>query len=149
MKSRHQMRTSRRKKPALPDADSLLSSRLFDGIGARERAMLASAVTSQNYARKEAIFQQGNLPRGIYAVRSGMVKLSCRNEEGREVVIDVVCDGGTFGEPALLLSDRYTVSAEVIEDAQIVFLTKESFFAALEASRSRAQNLLCELARQV
>lgn len=83
------------------------------------------------FAKKDIIYKEGAFPRGIYFLIKGKVKTFKSHEIGRELILSLYKDGEFFGYNALLEDARYSDSATALEDSEIVFIPKESFFSLI------------------
>lgn len=82
----------------------------------------------QQYKKGEIIFHEGSLPRGLYCVLSGKIKVVQTGLDGKEQILHLVHDGHVMGHRALLANDTYSCTAIAIEDASVCFIPKRSFF---------------------
>jgi CRP-like cAMP-binding protein len=56
------------------------------------------------------LFKQGDVPIGLYFLKSGKVSLILKTEEGKEVVHLTVRSGSILGLPAIVSNEPYTLS---------------------------------------
>ncbi len=82
----------------------------------------------KTYKKKEIIFSEGNLPNYLYFLLKGKVKTFKQHEYGKELITTLYKEGDFFGHIALLEENAYIVSAETLEDSEIVLIPKEDFF---------------------
>jgi CRP/FNR family transcriptional regulator len=87
-----------------------------------------------NYRKGTNIFNQGAFPHGLYCVKSGKIKVFQYGDEGKEQIVRMAKKGDILGYRALLSGDKYSCSAESIEDAQICFIPKNDFLQLLSKS---------------
>ncbi|MFA6261016.1 MAG: response regulator [Bacteroidia bacterium] len=100
---------------------------------------------SRSYKKKESIYKEDGVPRGIYFLNKGKVKSSRSHETGKEFITGLYKDGDFFGYLALMEDRSYSDTAEAIEDSDISFIPKEDFIDLLyknaEVSRKFIQLL--------
>ncbi len=77
--------------------------------------------------RGTALFSAGDRGDSIYYLESGRVKILKRNPEGKEILLTIVSPGEAFGEQAVLGEQARDVCAEVLDDAVIHVVPRESF----------------------
>ena len=99
--------------------------------GMEDLKKLAEAQEVKTYEKKAIIYREGNYPRGIYFLSSGKVKTFKSHEIGRELILSLYKEGEFFGYTALLEDAHYADSAAALEDSEIVFIPKESFFSLI------------------
>lgn len=93
------------------------------------------------------IFEQNEPSVGLYLVRSGGVKISMLSPEGKEMVIEILHAGKTFGEAGLLGQPFHMASAVTTEDSEVIFLPKEQFQALLAKHPQLYQSVVQSLIR--
>jgi cAMP-binding proteins - catabolite gene activator and regulatory subunit of cAMP-dependent protein kinases len=104
------------------------------------RAMEAIQHLSDNrelrhYKKKDLIFREGELPRWLYFVESGKVKIYKTSEDGREFIVKVAQAGDFLGFLALFKEDAYPESAAALEDCSIKLVPKQDFAALVFGNR--------------
>lgn len=104
------------------------------------KAMEAIQRLSENrelrvYRKKDPIFQEGDIPRWLFYIEKGSIKLFKTNEDGRELILRVAGPGEFLGYLALLRDDRYPESATALEEATIRMIPKDDFFTLVYGNR--------------
>jgi CRP-like cAMP-binding protein len=91
------------------------------------------AMARRKPVRTSAIlFVQGDSASGVYVVCSGTVRLFIRNPVTGEVTFDrVVAPGSLLGLPAVFGDKPYSMSAEVAQDGEVGFISRERFLEAM------------------
>ncbi len=102
-----------------------------------------------HYRKKELIYMEGNYPSGMYYVQNGKVKAYKIHQHGKELIINLLKPGDFFGYTSLLEGKRYTESAQALEDADIVYISKDDFFSLIYNSREVASKFLHILTHNV
>ena len=85
----------------------------------------------RNYKKKEDIYKEGTYPKGIYFINKGKIKIYQTNELGKELITELHKEGEFFGYLSLLQDEKYTNSATALEDAEVLMIPKEDFFALI------------------
>jgi len=106
---------------------------------------------SQLIERKasELLFQQGDKPQGCYLVKSGKVRLSMDVSSGRSMMQRVIGKGGLVGLPASINGRVYSLSCEVIEDAELAYLSRQDLALLMKSDTSAGMKLLDLLSIEV
>lgn len=103
---------------------------LFSTLDNRQLEALCKVGKINEYKRGTIILNQGAIGDTFYIVVSGSVKVTLINEDGREIILAVLKEGGFFGELSLL--DNEPTSASVVAmDAVLLFLLTRSQFNQL------------------
>jgi CRP/FNR family transcriptional regulator, cyclic AMP receptor protein len=83
--------------------------------------------------RATVVFSEGDASEDLYFLESGLVKISVKGAEGKEVLLLLVKPGECFGDHALLSDHPRTVFAEAIHDSTIYAVPREGVLALLDA----------------
>ncbi len=102
-------------------ADALLS---FDAI----KAVL-------QFPRGETLFQEGRLPRGVFVLCEGRVKMSVCSETGKRLMLRVAGPGEVLGLSASMSGKPYEMTAEVLDNAQVAFVKRKDLMKFLRDHR--------------
>jgi len=98
--------------------------------------------------RGERLFEQGKVPTGIYLIRSGHVALLV--EQGsKRACTHVVEAGALIGLPAIMADKRFSVTAEVLDDCDVVFVSRQVVVKMLSHSTELCMQALDVLGREV
>lgn len=89
---------------------------------------------SKHYDADEIIFQQGTIPKGLFCVNSGKVKIYATGSSGVDQIIRFATAGDIIGYRALLSGDKYFCSAEALEQSSICFIPKENIFGLVNSN---------------
>lgn len=73
------------------------------------------------------LFQQGDLPVGVYLVRSGHAEAIVLNDRDEPAARFQVFPGTVLGIPAILSNEPYSLLAIARRGADVGFVTKEQF----------------------
>ena len=84
-------------------------------------ALEQEAVTT-TYPTGAVLFAEGQVPRGIFIVRRGRVKLSICGSDGRTLILRIVEPGSPLGVAAVVSGRQYEATAETQEPSEISFL---------------------------
>jgi CRP/FNR family transcriptional regulator len=93
------------------------------------------------------IYEQGEASSGLYLVRSGGVKVSMLSPEGKEMLIEILHAGKTFGEAGLLGQPTNMSSASTTENSEIIFIPKTQFQGILSKHPQLYQSVVQSLIR--
>ncbi len=106
----------------------------------RRKSVKASAV----------LFMQGDLASGVYVVCSGKVRLFIRNPVTGEVTFDrMATPGSLLGLPAVFGDKPYSMSAEVAQEGEVGFISRERFMEAMQKDGRLCMRCLQLLSEEV
>lgn len=107
------------------------------GIEGNEKDMLALFKENTiQFKKKEVIYRDGNKPKSIFYIQKGKVKTYKTNEEGKELIIDLLGEGDFIGYLPVLGETNYTESAETLEESIISELSITEFEKLLYGNRT-------------
>jgi len=120
----------------------LQNSPLFRGLPAAALERIAAVAGQRSYRSGEVVFSQGDPGDALHAVVSGRIRISTGAPDGREIFLNIMEAGDTFGEIALLDGGARTASATAIAASELVSIRREHFRALLEREPPVALELL-------
>jgi CRP/FNR family transcriptional regulator, cyclic AMP receptor protein len=77
------------------------------------------------------IFVEGQLPRGIFMLCQGQVKLSTTSREGKTLMVRIATAGEVLGLDAVVTGKPYVLTAETMQPSQLNFVSREDFLRFL------------------
>ena len=86
--------------------------------------------------RKSTIYRQGEDSEKLYFIKSGKVKISKCNSEGKEFSIQVITEGSFLGYKAIIDGEKFSETATIVEDAVVVIVGKDEFLKLLSRNRN-------------
>lgn len=122
---------------------------LLRGLPFAERATLLTGALSTRFREGETVFREGDPAGGFYFIRSGQVRLSVNDGDGREVVVATAGAGDTLGELAALDGGPRTATARAVSAVTADYVPPEMFAAALGEAPAAAARLLRLMAERL
>lgn len=129
----------------------LRSCFLFSDASDSSLAPIAQTAQVETFRRGTAIFAAEDPADGLRIVLSGQVRIWMADAQGRELTLNFLGEGDTFGEIALLDGLPRTSHATALEVTQCLFVPKVAMERALAQDPSFAHQLIlsmCELMRR-
>jgi len=139
--------------PALPNLTAkavLRHNYLFRGLSDAALERIAALATRRIYYKGSVVFSQGDVGDALYGVASGRVRISASATDGREVFLNIMEPGDTFGEIAVMDGLPRTANAIALDDTSLIAIQRNDFLAFLEREPQLAIHLLkllCERLR--
>jgi CRP-like cAMP-binding protein len=103
----------------------------------------------KSYEKTASVFKEGKLPTHYYQILSGEVKMNNYNDDGREFIQGIFYKNQSFGEPPLFLNQNYPASAVVVEEAEILCVSKENFMKLLNENPAISIRIIENLAQRL
>src|SRR5690606_23923942 len=124
-------------------ADALLKRNyMFRGLPERTLQRISALAGRKLYQKGAVIFPQGDPGDALYGVASGRVRISASGAGGREVFLNIMEPGDTFGEIAVMDGLPRTAGATALERTALIVLKRVDFLALVEREPQIALHLL-------
>jgi CRP/FNR family cyclic AMP-dependent transcriptional regulator len=112
-------------------------------------AELAAVTYFKDFPRNSLIFQKGDAGDSMMAVVRGKVKICSYSIDGKELVLNIISQGGAFGEVALLDGEARSADAVALEDTNLLILERSKYLPLLEPPELlELIGVLCKRLRQ-
>lgn len=114
--------------------------------GYEELKKLSKNYESRQLKRKEVLFEEGSLPRYLYLVETGKLKLYKTSDYGKELIIDRRGAGDFVGYSALIKEEVFNFSAAALEATTVGLIPRENFVKLMFSNKDVASRLVRMLA---
>lgn len=106
---------------------SLGAVSLFSSLSPDELRLLAAHAVRKRFAQGELLFSEGDACRGLHIIAGGKLRIFKSSPNGREQVLAVEGPGGSVAELPVFDGGPYPASVSAVEDAQILFISRDDF----------------------
>jgi len=134
---------------ALTAQTILERNRLFRGLPAATISQLAALALRKTYPEGAVVFSQTGPGDALYGVVTGKVLISASSPEGREMFLNIMEPGDTFGEIALLDGQPRTASASTTATSELMIIMRAPFLALVHREPKLVDHLLQLLCQRV
>jgi CRP/FNR family transcriptional regulator, polysaccharide utilization system transcription regulator len=110
---------------------------------------LADEREIRHFSKKNTIYTEGAVPRFLYYIQKGKVKIYKTNEDGKELIINILGEKDMFGHIDLLGGSTYTESVAALEECDLTLIPKEDFFTLLYSNKDVSARFIKMLAGNV
>jgi len=97
----------------------------------KEFLRLATSVSSE--AKGTVLFRRGDAAQGIFLIRSGRVSVGL-DTENTAFPPRILGPGAVVGLPATVAGFPYSLTAEVIDDAELAFVPRPALLSCLQSN---------------
>jgi CRP/FNR family transcriptional regulator len=108
-------------------AATLSKVAIFSGLTETELNFLAQRAVPRRYTAGEIVFSEGEPCSGLYVVESGHIRIFKSSASGREQVLSVDGPGSSVAELPVFDGGNYPASVAAVEDATLLFVSKQDF----------------------
>ena len=102
---------------------------IFSGLTESELAFMAQRAVPRHFSAGETVFNEGEPCAGLYVVESGHIRIFKSSAGGREQVLSIDGPGSSVAELPVFDGGNYPASVTAIEDATLLFVSKQDFQA--------------------
>ncbi len=120
---------------------------LFCNLPAPSGQRLNEVKSTAVYPKGAMLFIEGQLPRGVFVLCSGKVKLSTTSREGKTIITKLSEPGDVLGLNAVISGVPYEVTAEMMEPGQANFVPRDSLQLMLKEFPEVAMRVSQQLSR--
>ena len=124
-------------------------NRLFRGLSAATIQQITALAIRRPYGQDAIIFSQGDPGDSLYGVVTGKVRISASTRDGKEMFLNIMEPGDTFGEIALLDGNPRTATATTTATCELMIIPRAQFLALLQREPTVAIHLLQLLCQRI
>ena len=114
-----------------------------------ELRCLAAAAAVVRHPQHATIFKKGDDGTSMMAVIRGKVKISAYSNDGKELVLNIIDQGGVFGEIAVLDGRPRTADAVALEETDLLVLGRAQLLPFLAGDPEMLARLLAVLCQRM
>jgi DNA-binding response OmpR family regulator len=121
-------------------------------LASSQKDIIQSLIENRNtnkFKKKQTIYSEGNHPNRLYYVLNGKVKTYKCNDDGKELVTDIYCNGDFLGHVALLERAVYKDTAEALEETELAIIPREDFEELIYNNKEMAYKFINLLAKNI
>jgi CRP-like cAMP-binding protein len=122
---------------------------LFKELAPEELERIAGHTRQVRTERGEILFHRGDPANGFHLVVYGQVKLAFISSKGDEKVVEIIGQGGSFGEAVMFMERPHVVTAQALADTLLLYIQKEAVFDELGRDPRFARRIIAGLSRRL
>lgn len=132
--------------PARVSPIALRTLQLFQGLPEETIQDLARLATMKSVPRNRAIVRAGERSDYLYFVLTGSLKVISSDEEGREVILNILGQGELFGEMGIFNEQPRSASVVSIVPTDLILLAKNDVRTLMQQNFEIAWRMMANLA---
>jgi len=122
---------------------------LFSDLTDEQLEVFKEAVKTSLHKKRDVIFVEGDPCPGFYVVKSGRVKLLKTSRDGKEQIIKILQPGELLGMETFYDGKRYGNTAMAMDDCEICFIEKRTFFDIIGKHPTIAKKIIIALSKEL
>ena len=124
-------------------------NRLFRGLSEATIQQISALAVRRFYEEGAIVFSQGDPGDALYGVVTGRIRISASTREGKEMFLNIMEPGDTFGEIALLDGSPRTATASATATCELMIIPRAHFLTLLHRDPDLAIHLLQLLCQRI
>ncbi|MBD3637342.1 MAG: response regulator [Crocinitomicaceae bacterium] len=121
----------------------------LDQSGVDSLETLKKSERIKKFQKKDTIYFEGDYPGFLYFIKSGKVKTSKMNEDGKDFVTGLYKEGDFIGYMALIKDNSYEETAIALEESELAMIPREDFIQLLNSSKEVSSKFIKMLAGSI
>ncbi|MBY0579394.1 MAG: Crp/Fnr family transcriptional regulator [Burkholderiales bacterium] len=101
------------------------------------------------YPKNSIVLNEGDPSSFLYVIHTGRLKVFLSDEQGREIVINIMGPGEYFGEMSLIDNEARSASVMTVEDSQLTLVSRSDFSDCLAENPELAFPLMLGLIKRL
>lgn len=122
---------------------------LFTGLNDTQLEAFKDVVVISAHRKREMVFMEGDECTGLYIIRTGRVKVVRSSSSGKEQIISILNPGDMLGFEVFYEGEFYRNSAVAMDDCELCYIDKNSFFTILEKEPAIARKLIISMGKEL
>ena len=129
--------------------DVLKNNNLFSQLTPDELERICKLIFLRCYGEGRTLFFEGTPGEVMYLIHSGRVAIVKAGKDKKEIPLALLEPGSFFGEMSILDAQPRSASAKIVQDAELVVITKKAFDQMLETDPGITSKILIALLQTV
>lgn len=118
----------------LCDKCPLRSHPIFKACLSRADRLIPQIRSIKRFARRQVVLREGELPEGLYCIRSGLLKCSVGDPGGNRKVLEVLGPGELLGMESISPNGCRTAEAATLEASELCFFHRRDLSVLIEGT---------------
>lgn len=121
----------------------------FDELAAEDAKALMDHSVTRSFPKNTVLIHEGDETDSLYVILNGRAKVFASDEDGGEVILNLLGPGEYFGELALVDDAPRSASVVTVEPSKLAIISRAAFREVLAKHPDVAFNLIREMARRI
>jgi CRP/FNR family transcriptional regulator, cyclic AMP receptor protein len=129
--------------------DVLRAIPLFAALEEHDLRSLVTIATRRTFPPDRDVVREGDTNADLYAVVTGMLRVSVRAQDGRSCALHLLGPGGFFGEISVVDGRARSANVTTLKSSELIVVPRDELLALIDRSPRLAMNLLTAMASLV
>jgi CRP-like cAMP-binding protein len=119
------------------------------GLDSQAIEQLASITEIRDYRAGQQVYAEGEADAALFVIISGRIKIEKRVEAGHQQTLQQIREGDLLGAISFVLGGAHSVSAQALDDAELLMIRRTEFDKLAARSPAVAYRIMLRLAGQL
>ena len=133
----------------LPNKNILKEIPMFSELSSAQLNNVTAIGEIKKFKKNQILFHTDELYRGFYILLEGTVKVFKLSKDGKETILHLVKPSQVFADIPLFEGKNYPVSAQALEESELLFFESISFIQMLEHNSKISLKMLSGFAKRM
>jgi len=131
------------------DLNSLKKMSFFSYLNDEELKAVGEIIQEEEFTAGKIVFDEGMDGHTLHIIKSGEVKVTKKDPEGREQVLTLLKEGDIFGEMSFLDGRPHSATITAVHSSRILKIEKVDFDSFVESKPKAAYKIMKTIVFQV
>lgn len=122
---------------------------LFSELHDDDLAKVAEIASEKTHKKNEVIFHENDPGSVLFVLKSGAVKISVCDRNGKEDILKIIYPGDFFGDMSLLDGKHRSATVAAMEKSMSLIVQREHFLSLINKYPNLAMNMLATMSRRL
>ena len=129
--------------------DTLTGVPIFSSLKEEYLDELLVITNRKQYKKNEVIFHEGDPGNVLFIIKSGSVKIALNDSEGKETILNILCEHDYFGEMSLIDGVFRSATVSAIEETEAIIIYREKFITLIRENTDIVLDMVTILCRRL
>jgi len=131
------------------DVSAIKNMSFFSYLNDDELVAVNNIISEVDYIAGKTVFDEGSDGHTLFVIKSGEVKVTKKDPEGKEQVLTLLKEGDIFGEMSFLDGRPHSATITAVHSTRILQIEKSEFDAFVDKNPKAAYKIMKNIAFQV
>lgn len=122
---------------------------LFSELQIDDVSRIAEIASERTYKKNEVIFHEKDPGSVLFILKSGAVKISVCDRNGKEDILKIIYPGNFFGDMSLLDGKHRSATVSAMEKSVSLIIQREHFLSLISNHTNLVMNMLATMSRRL
>ena len=122
---------------------------IFANLKEEKLNALENCLINRKYTKGQIVFHKGDESGGLYIIKTGRIKVFLPSAQGEDVILTILSKDEVIGELSLLDGTKRSATISVIEDCEVLYLSRDDFLNFLSTNFDAVKNMFSMITKRL